>query len=180
MKKQFSLLAIAAVLAAPAFADNFYVGGDVGSSKIEADAGNGFNASKTDTTYSVFGGYQFHPNFAAEVAYRDLGKVESQFGNSFDRIKAHAIQASLVGSYALNNEVSVFGRLGVASIKGEEEGRFGNSTFSGSETKTKALFGVGARYAVTKEFGIRGEYNQYGKLDGVKLSTWTIGGDYRF
>ncbi|HEY9103307.1 outer membrane beta-barrel protein, partial [Chitinimonas sp.] len=75
MKKQFSLLAIAAVLAAPAFADNFYVGGDVGSSKIEADAGNGFDISKTDTTYSVFGGYQFHPNFAAEVAYRDLGKV---------------------------------------------------------------------------------------------------------
>ncbi|HEY9104307.1 porin, partial [Chitinimonas sp.] len=144
----------------------------VGSSKIEADAGNGFDISKTDTTYSVFGGYQFHPNFAAEVAYRDLGKVD----NLDERYKAHAIQASLVGSYAVSNEVSVFGRLGVASLKIEDSG----PDFSDSVRKTKAVFGVGARYAVTKEFGIRGEYNQYSKLEGVKLSTWTIGGDYRF
>ncbi|GAB3267585.1 porin family protein [Chitinimonas naiadis] len=180
MKKQFSLLAIAAVLAAPAFADNFYAGGDIGRSKIEADLGNGYSASKNDTAWSVFAGYQFHTNFAAEVGYRDLGKIEDRAGNNYDQVKARAVQASLIGILPVSNEFSVFGRLGLASIKGEGEGRFGNYTYSSSETKTKGLFGIGARYAVTKELGLRAEYNQYSKIEDVKLSTLTIGADYRF
>src|SRR5258705_4522650 len=65
----------------------WYVGGNVGQSKANIDDG-GINASilaagftsastskdDTDVGFKLFGGYRFHPNFAIEAGYFNLGK----------------------------------------------------------------------------------------------------------
>ncbi|MBV8657497.1 MAG: outer membrane beta-barrel protein [Burkholderiales bacterium] len=166
--KFIAALALAAAVSTPALAEGFYAGADLGRSKLEVDVGNGYTASTNASSYSIFAGYQFNKNFGAEIGYRDLGKKTF----ATDTLKANATQISLIASVPLSNEFDLFGRIGIASLEAKDN--------SGSETKSKAVYGVGARYAVTKEFGIRGEYDQYDKWDGATFSVWSIGGDYRF
>src|SRR4029078_8834431 len=45
-----------------------YVGGSLGRSDFKAP-------SEADPAGRIFGGYQFHRNFAAEIGYHDLGQV---------------------------------------------------------------------------------------------------------
>ncbi|WP_374535758.1 outer membrane beta-barrel protein [Chitinimonas taiwanensis] len=176
MNKLFSALALAAALSAPALANDLYIGADIGRSDIEVDAGNGFTVSKDSTSFAVFGGVQFHKNFAAELAYRDLGELKS--GNA--KLSAYALQASLLGSLPVSNEFSLLGRVGLASINAEyRESGFGYS-YSEDSSETKPFFGVGARYAVNKQLGIRAEYNQYAEIEDTTISTMTVGVDYRF
>lgn len=180
MKTKLALLALAAAIAAPAFAQDFYVGADIGQSKLEADVGNGYTASKHETSWSVFGGYQFHPNFAVELGYRDLGKVSESYAGSNYSLEADAVELSVVGKLPLNDQFDVYGRLGMGSIKAKDSYSDALGSYSGSTTKTKALFGVGAHYAISKEFGLRAEYAQFSKIDDVTLSSLTIGADYHF
>ncbi|QDQ26138.1 outer membrane beta-barrel protein [Chitinimonas arctica] len=179
MQKQFAVFAIAAALAAPAFAEGFYAGGDIGRSKVEVK-GDGISAHKNDNTWSAYGGYQFHPNFAAEVGYRSFGKIDATEGASRASVKARGLEASLVGSLPVTNELSVFGRVGVTNVKATYELRTPGGYENASEKKTKGMFGIGARYAVSKEVGLTAEYRQVAKMDKAKLSTFTVGGDYRF
>jgi OOP family OmpA-OmpF porin len=180
MKPSLTLLALAAAFALPAFADDLYAGADLGQSKLEADMGNGYTASKHETSWSVFTGYQFHSNFAAELGYRDMGKISSSYGAYGGSLQAQAVQLSVLGKLPLNEQVDVYGRLGLGSIRAKSEIHAPGMSGSESTTKTKALVGIGAHYAITKEIGLRAEYAQFAKIDDIKLSTLTIGADYRF
>ncbi|WP_374355701.1 outer membrane beta-barrel protein [Chitinimonas sp.] len=180
MKLSLSILALAAAVALPAFAAETYVGADIGRSKLEENVG-GVSISKNETAWAIFGGYQFHPNFAAELAYRDLGKISEREGSVSANLQAHAVQLSVIGSYPINEQFSVYGRLGLGAIRAKAEVRApGFYMAEKSDTKTKALVGIGARYAINKQFGIRTEYAEFGKIEGLKLSTFTVGADYSF
>ena len=86
-----------------------------------------------DTAWKVFGGYQFTPNFAAEIGYSKLGKFKASgtdpvtgiFQN--DDTKVTAWEISALGAWPIMNQLSVFGRLGLyrATVK-ETNSVFGN------------------------------------------------------
>lgn len=166
MKKIIALAAIAA-LSTVAQADGFYIGGDVGKSRI-SDDGLKFKG----TSYALFGGYQFSDNIAAEVGYRNLGKDTITFRNVPMTLKGNALQVSAVLSAPLGSDFSVFGRLGVNRVEGKASS--GNVRFKDSDTN--ALIGFGARYAISKEFGLRAEFQ---KPDS-DTQVFTFGADYRF
>lgn len=189
MKKQIILASVLGALALPVMADGFYLTGDVGQSKFEVDAGNDFNLSKTDTTYSIGAGYDFNKFFAAEVAYRDLGSItdsgsgSDQFGDYTwsTKFSATAFQASVVGRLPVSDVVSVYGRLGIAKIDIDVKNTDSDLPDDNySESKTKGLFGVGVSYDITPQFAVRAEYNQYAKWDDIKLSALTVGATYHF
>jgi len=124
MIKKFT---VAALLAAASFAacaaqGNFYVGGDIGSTK--------FKHYSSDTSVGVFGGYNFNQNVAAELGYRDLG----DFGGS---IKQTSI--SVLGSMPVANRVAIYGRLGFNTLSGN------------GDDVTRGLFGAGVSYEFTKQ-----------------------------
>ncbi|WP_158228917.1 porin family protein [Chitinimonas sp. BJB300] len=176
MKKQLSLLVVAGVLTAPVFAEDFYAGAEVGRTNVKG-SGNTKDLKGHATNVGVFAGYQFHPNAAVEVGYRDLGTVkDSDVAGAKASVKGRALHTSLVGIVPVSDEFSLYGRVGVARLSAKMTPK----PADWKETKTKPMFGIGARYAVSKEFGLRTEYTQFGKVEGVKVSTLTFGGDYRF
>ncbi|AMC36668.1 porin [Janthinobacterium sp. B9-8] len=183
MKKNIlASLVLSTLIASPVFAEGFYIGADLGSSNMSADVNNQ-NLDKNNTAWGINGGYKFSPYLAAELGYRDFGKAEENYyGIASASLKAKAVQASVLASYPFNDAFSVFGRLGLASIKLTAEAKsdlIGYST-SSEETETKGLFGIGAQYAFNKNLSLRAEYNQYAKIEDLKLSTFTIGANYSF
>ncbi|MGQ5523340.1 outer membrane beta-barrel protein [Chitinimonas sp. PSY-7] len=196
MKKQFSLLVIAGVLAAPVLAEGFYAGAEVGRTKMKSSEDADIKGNATNV--GVFAGYQFHPNVAVEAGYRDLGKIKYSDSETYQgttvtanaSAKSRALHASVVGIVPVSDEFSLYGRVGVARVNVKTAGNIsvsgagvGNGmSIAGQDSfnKTKPMFGLGARYAVSKEFGVRAEYSQFGKIEGVKVSSFTVGGDYSF
>jgi len=124
MIKKFTaaILLAATSFAASAAQGNFYIGGDIGSTK--------FKHYSSDTSVGVFGGYNFNQNVAVELGYRDLG----DFGGS---IKQTSI--SVLGSMPVANRVAIYGRLGFNTLSG-----------SGDDV-TRGLFGAGVSYEFTKQ-----------------------------
>ncbi len=201
MKKQFTLIALSAALAAPAFANGFYVGADGGRTRLEANDEYFGKTSRYDNSWALTGGYQFNDHIAAEVSYRTLSKRhqqmtviygfpiwDPQFGvtlgqesgvMSIDQ-KLTAWQASVVGSLPVSDKFALFGRVGVGHVKGKTTIREGSSVEVESDSKNRAMLGLGVRYAVTQNIGLRSEYIRYAKMEDVAISTLTFGADYRF
>ena len=111
-----ALLGVAAMLAVPAAmaqkgrstASPWYVGLHLGQSDIK-------EAGDEDTAFRILGGYQFHPNLAAELAYTDFGSV----GVAGTNVEGNAIELVAVGSWPVADRFSVYGKLGFA--RGELE-----------------------------------------------------------
>lgn len=188
MKKQILLASVLGALTLPVMADGVYLLGDVGQSKVEADVGNDFTLNKTDTTYSIGAGFDINKFAAIEVAYRDLGSVRDS-GTSTDNAgtfnwsqknSVTALQASVVGKLPVSDVVSVYGRLGVGKIDIDTKTIIDGESESDSETRNRALFGIGASFDITPEFAVRAEYNQFAKIDDTKLSALTVGATYHF
>ena len=138
MFKKIAVAAVLATLAASSFAaaPGFYVGGEVGSTKFDGASGN-------EASYGVVAGYNFNQNFAVEAGYGRLGKVDFM---GYD-VKFDQTQVSLIGSLPLNNEFSVYARLGYNDLKASVAGS--------SASDTGALYGVGVGYNFNKNISGR-------------------------
>lgn len=150
--------AAAMALSTGAFAQmmtpSFYAGVELGSS----DRG-----SETDTAMKILGGFQFHPNVAAELGYGflyDKGATE-----------VTALELVGVGMYQVAPQFSVLGKLGFASI--EEDVGFA------SDDSVELVFGVGVQYDVMRNLGARLMFTRYtAKRDDVDVIS--IGAIWRF
>jgi OOP family OmpA-OmpF porin len=130
-----------------------YVGLDVG----QADFGD-----EDDTAFKIFGGFQFHPNLAAEVGYSmllDKGPVE-----------VTALEVVAVGIFPLANQFSILGKLGLANVDVE--------TPVGSEDKTELTYGIGVQYDFTRNLGGRVQWQRYDTDEEIDL--FTIGVVWKF
>lgn len=134
MLKKIAAAAALALVASSSFAaapTAFYGGLDVGSTKIDD-----FDQDKT--SFGGFLGYGFNQFFAVELGYRYLGKFDV-FGTD---VKAKQTHLSLVGSYPLNAQFDVYGRLGYNNLRAEAKAggiTYGDNTDGG-------LYGIGLNY----------------------------------
>jgi OOP family OmpA-OmpF porin len=136
-------------VAQPADSGKLYAGVDVGTTRFEHD--------RTQASYGAFLGYQFTPNFALEGGYRSLYHTQV-WGpkNSGDQLAL-----SVIGSYPINSDLSVYGRLGVDRITEK-------SSYAGLEYTThdtRVLPGLGVSYKLAK--------NVSGRLEVQKLGSTT-------
>jgi OOP family OmpA-OmpF porin len=131
----------------------FYAGLDVG----QADFG-----SEDDTAFKLFGGYQFHRNVAAEIAYArllDKGGVE-----------VNALELVAVGIFPVANQVSILAKLGFANVDVK--------TPAASDDKTELTYGVGVQYDFNRNLGARAQWQRYDTDQEVDL--FSIGIVYKF
>lgn len=135
-----------------------YVGGSLGQAELDLDC-EGANCDKKDSTWRVFGGYQFHRNFSAELGYANLGEATIDFGpgDQFSG-EARAWDISAVGMLPVG-PVSLIGRLGL--YRANTELRDSATGESADESNSGVLFGLGVQYDVTKNLGLRAEWQQY-------------------
>lgn len=166
MKRIAIAILLSAFVAVPAVAANMYAGVNVGLAKTDV---SGFD---TTTSFALLGGYSFNENIAAEVAYSNFGSKDTGFGFS---TKIRALSISGIGSYPINDQFSVFGKLGFASTA------FERTSFP-AENKSDLTYGFGGKYNVNNQVSIRVGYDVYKVSVGTSVDekVMSVGGVFKF
>ena len=142
MKRILSAVALSAALAAaPAFAQlsQVYVGAGLGIA----------NTDSSEFSWKILGGYQHDRHWGIEAAYTDLGSYR---GSSAD-----SLSLAFTGTLPLDRRWALMAKAGVAS---------NHTRVAGSSDQGGALVGIGVAYTVSRRFGLRLEYEQYGRVAG--------------
>jgi OmpA-OmpF porin, OOP family len=152
----------------------FYVGGALGQAKhTEGCDGvpSGISCDDADTGWKIFGGYQFNRNFAAEVAYTDLG--ETKFSDPTDSVtfRPTALEVVGVGMYPFPEGFTLYGKLGFYRAETKLDSTFG---FSEKDSNTDVTFGLGGRYDFNRNFAVRVEWQRYMDVGGDDIGTSDI------
>jgi OOP family OmpA-OmpF porin len=151
-----SALFLSILFLSPLQADNkFYLGASIGENYIEQDnvfLGEDFDDS--DTGYKVFGGYQFHRNFAVEANYTEFGDTEDTIFGFDTEVEFETYGISLVGIAPITGRFDLFGKLGAAYW----DAKVKVLGLSDSENGTDLSYGLGARFNFNEKVSVRGEY----------------------
>jgi OOP family OmpA-OmpF porin len=148
MFKKFAVAAALAAMASSAFAADakgFYGGLDVGMNKVD-------NLDGSKIGLGTFLGYRFNQYVALELGYRQLGEWHINGGT----VKLSETHVSVVGSYPLNSQFDIYGRLGHDNpqVDSTVPGATYNHDLSGG------FFGAGLSYKFTPTISGRIEAQQ--------------------
>jgi len=191
----FALVASAAALAGSSAyaaddAGTGYIGAGVVGSRYEFNAPgaavSGDNHSGSKAGGKVYGGYNIDNTWAVEAGYADFGKrsynytvADNPGGINTD---AYSYYVAGKGTWPVNQQIALFGKLGVARNHNEVF-TTGAASVGGSENKTALYASVGAEYAINKNVKVSLEYENYGHSDidqGRKPGAITAGLRYNF
>jgi OmpA-OmpF porin, OOP family len=174
MKSIFAVSILLATFAMSAFAadSGFYAGGSVGQSSTSLD--NVTLNKKSDTAFSVLGGYKLSQNLAVEAQYANLGKAKTVAWSA----DIAAIAATAVVSIPIYTDFSFYGKLGFARTS-FDKGPSGNSI-----NRTTATFGLGAQFKIDPSLGVRVGWDRYALGDAISVSgnseLFSVGIVYKF
>ncbi len=202
MNKKLGMAVLGAVFFLPlaAQAEGAYVGFNAGRTqqklKIDQDIDNDhFSLKGSATGYKLYGGYEFNQYFGVQGGYIDMGKAKNPYtynvnffqGNMSSKVQSLYIAAT--ASFPLNNQFSLFGKLGIASnqvkITDSWNGAGGSGSVSESQTRTAPLIGIGAAYKFNKNMAVVVEYEDFGKVGKwedtqLKANMFSVGLRYHF
>lgn len=157
-----------------------YVGVKAGQYNTDI-SGDGID-SKKPTAYGIYAGYQFDPQFGAEIDYMNSDKADVDYnGVKVGTIKDQTIGA--YGTYKYNFAATpVYGKakLGIAQSKIKAEASSAGYSYKNDSSKTSAAGGLGLGYNVTPNVALEAEYNFLPKIEDVKTDAWTIGAHVKF
>ena len=207
MKRILMAVAVLGAFAAAPASAQWYIGGGVGAARTTMGSVSlGPNQSVTsgssnnNTSWKFLGGYQFTPNWGIEAAYTDLGRmsytVQNGPASASGRANSSALTLAGTGTYWINDRFSLIGKLGVSTGRS----KFDNTsvtnagttvTLSGNSRQSDLLAGVGVGYNFDKNWGVRVEYENFGKIGGlnasnggsssrVKAENWALSVKYSF
>jgi OmpA-OmpF porin, OOP family len=164
-----------------------YLGGALGQAAFKEWCTTGgvpnasFNSCKdSDTAWKLLGGYRFNRYFAIEASYIEWGEVTASVNLPPAVVEVAASQHSYglaaVGTLPVGERFELFGKAGLLQNEQETKRLSPNpSTFKRDESAFH--YGLGAKYAVTNNWAVRGEWE---KTDKLKVELLSIGVEYRF
>lgn len=143
----------------PALAQDLYAELGLGASKADVDCSGTTQCDRTGTFVRAIVGYEFAPNWAAEVSFADLGRVKASanvplVGNVQTSAKLRSIGFGVAGTVPLSDTIGLTGRLGLASNKTSISGSAAGRSASDSETNTAPYAGVALSYAMSKQVSL--------------------------
>jgi OOP family OmpA-OmpF porin len=177
VKKFVFAILLSSFVALPAIASEtgLYVGAKLGT----VNYGYGNISNNGQAGFGLLGGYTINRNFAVEVEYDNLGGFESYDGN----IKGSSFGFSGVGILPLNQQFSLFGKLGIVSTTLKDTakpGWIGDYTYN----NTGMTIGFGGQYNASKALGIRLGFDAYPVGDAISTTSSAgmlyIGGVFMF
>jgi opacity protein-like surface antigen len=141
-----------------------YAGVTLGSSQAKKDCvgvleGGGRSCDERDPAFGVFGGYRVNRYLAAELAYRDLGKVRASDATSTEYIHTGVLDLSALGIVPIDQSFFVFGRVGAynawqsTSVRGVDD-----------HTNTQLTYGGGVQWDFAGPWSVRAEWQRYKKV----------------
>ena len=134
-----------------------------------------FTSERQDTAYKLFGGYQFHKNFALEAGYFNLGKFTygtSMPGGTLNgRYEIEGVNVDLVGSMPLSTKWSALARIGVQHANTRDSfggpGLPASASQDNSSRANNMKVGLGLQYEITPSVLLRGEAERFRVRDGI-------------
>lgn len=182
--KKIAIVALwSAFTAAPALADNtgkFYGALDTGrlflNNTSQQTTSN--NAFPNPGALRIVGGYRYSPMLAAELGYTLIGN--SEIISAFEKVtlQSTALQVSAVGTYPVDDEFDLFGKLGLSMNSNKLTGTGTASGLNTDNSSTTLMYGIGAQYHTSQKFSIRVQYEDFGKntvSDNLTNATWKVG-----
>jgi OOP family OmpA-OmpF porin len=180
------IAAVAATLSALPAAAQWYAGAGIGRGNLGVsgtDLTGLTNATVEDgaTVWGLNMGYRFHPNFALEAGYYDLGKYDfaGRAGavNVTGDAKVESYSISLVAIAPLAEHFDIYGRVGYAhsKFKFAASGPI-NSAFA-ADTQDEATYAVGGHWWFNKQVGL---YAEWMKNDKTEIDNYMAGVTFRF
>lgn len=121
-----------------------------------------------DTGYRIFGGYKFHTNLAIEGAYVDLGSYPAS--GSFQGIPFNVrsdvtgLTVQAVGMVPVGDYLTLLGRAGLIHWSIDSSGQVGGGFGAVSDDGVDLALGIGAQFNLTRNFGLRADFDLYPKL----------------
>lgn len=171
---------LAAPLANAVGADYWYAGVGLGYGKVEfypADFSSNGTATETiqdaDLGFTGSLGIQLNKNWALELNFIQLGKFSYKYtvgaNTQEDLYEVSGWGFSLLPTVPVTRNFSLFGRLGALASQTRLTLRNPGPAFNGSITavqtnQTSFLTGFGAQYFISREVGLRVEYQNLGKV----------------
>jgi opacity protein-like surface antigen len=161
---------------------SFYVGLDVGRSRLEASASTQFfsaaNGSRSgdDTGYRLRAGYQFSESFAIELGYADFGQFTARNIEAFCATQGGATYfydldsstrggfVNLLWSWRFHPGWALDTRLGAfnASVHNtEQETNDPGSRLRTSATNNALMYGLGLSYEINPRLSAGLEFSEY-------------------
>lgn len=186
-----TLAALAAVISvaasAPVLAQGWYGGLSVGKGKVNISAAevglSSGNLDDSDTTFGARVGYDFSRHIGVEAAYYDLGKY--QFSGllgpfpASGEAKVKSYNVSLVGTlpFGDRDQFAAYGKIGYARTRTNANASVAGFSGSGSDYDSEAVYGLGLRYMVDRQWGLFGEWS---RLQDSQIEQWMVGATLRF
>lgn len=162
-----------------------YAGAEVGRANFSLSNTNPVTASdKSGNALSIFGGYNFDPNFGAEVGYTRFGSFSEtetiggvgvkQDGSARSFYGVGTARANLSESFGVHGRAGVsFGKVSGTNVLPVSDQLTGS--------KTSLLVGVGADFKLAPNITLTADYDHYGKLsNNVKANTLMFGAKINF
>jgi len=198
VKKITIAILLSAFAAAPVFAadQGAYIAVDLGQVSY-SNATSQFSGANAPNPNAIIlgGGYHFSQYMGVEADYSIIGdsSITTVAGaaSATEKLKTSSFQVAAVGTFPINDMFNVFGKLGLANTKIDYSASVTNATFvpgvvtAASASKTNLMFGLGGQLNINQHFGIRLQYEDFGKVTfsnapdvGVKL--YSLGGVYNF
>lgn len=151
-----------------------YIGAGAGLTTVDVcDDLNSLGATSCDdedTGLKVFGGYKFNPNFAVEGLWADLGEVSATGPGGTATVEVDGFGAAAVGIIPLNEQFSIFGKVGAFMWDAS-----GGGAASGTDDDgTDIMFGAGVSWDFTSRFGVRAEWERF-DIDGDDVDFLSVG-----
>lgn len=196
--KAMLALSVLSLAAASASAGDWYGVASIGRSSIDEGAkgdidselialgATGLSSSLDDsnTGYKLQLGYQFNENWALEGGYVDLGKFKYNSASSLGAlnadVKATGWNIDAVGTLPINEQFSVFGKIGLIRAKFEATATGPGGSASASETESKSTWGIGGTYNFSKTVGVRAEWERFNMGDNSDVDLLSVGLAFKF
>ena len=140
----------------------------------------------SDTGFGLAGGYQVNPNFAAELAYVDLGDISYSANgtvtdgtDTFDAgvgidQSASGPVFSILGIVPIGERFSVFGRLGITLMSVDADLSVSIDGLSASDSastdRSNLVYGIGGEFSFSERFGVRLGWDRYAEVGSEDLA----------
>jgi OmpA-OmpF porin, OOP family len=157
----------------------FYLGGALGQSRFKEWCDVPLaSCEDTDTAWKLLGGYRINRYFAAEATYVDWGEATASNAIGAQALaRQHSYGLAAVGTLPLAERFELFAKAGFLITEQETESRNVATPRTVSRDETEFHYGLGAKYAFTRNWALRGEWENTDKL---KVELLSIGVEYRF
>lgn len=164
----------------------WYAGGSLGTTRPSPNAGDygdqqGGATTNTGTgsgtSWKLYGGYQFTPNWGVELQYADLAKYQNSYslpatnswGVGTNKLSAWSLAGT--GTWPINDAFSLHAKAGVAFVRNDYSFSGSGPSYlagdSGSDHSTNLTLGLGAKYKINRNFAIRFDYENFGRVGQV-------------